>query len=121
MRNDYMEALVWLGFFAAVFLAWYFYLKARNKERMALIESGKDVSEIYSKQEIKFKFPWLKLGIILTGSSFGLLVSMFFLGTNFENFQNLNSVSEGPFVLGITLFFAAISIIIAYFADKPKN
>ena len=60
-----MEALVWLGFFAAVFLAWYFYLKARNKERMALIESGKDVSEIYSKQEIKFKFPWLKLGIIL--------------------------------------------------------
>ena len=38
-----------------------------------------------------------------------------------QNFQNLNSVSEGPFVLGITLFFAAISIIIAYFADKPKN
>jgi len=44
--DDVMRALVWLGFFAAVFLGWYFYLKARNKERMALIESGKDVSEI---------------------------------------------------------------------------
>ncbi|MCK4920726.1 MAG: hypothetical protein KAS71_06755, partial [Bacteroidales bacterium] len=54
------EALPWLGFFAAIVLAWYFYLKARNKERMALIEKGADVSEIYSKQEVTFRFPWLK-------------------------------------------------------------
>ncbi|MEN8117333.1 MAG: hypothetical protein ABFS16_10160 [Bacteroidota bacterium] len=59
--EDVMKALVWLGFFAAVFLGWYFYLKARNKERMSLIESGKDVSEIYSKQEIKFRFHGLEL------------------------------------------------------------
>ena len=60
------EALPWLGFFAAIVLAWYFYLQARNKERMALIEKGADVSDIYSKQEVTFRFPWLKIGIIIT-------------------------------------------------------
>jgi hypothetical protein len=31
-------SLPWLGLFTALLLAWYFYIKARNRERMALIE-----------------------------------------------------------------------------------
>jgi hypothetical protein len=77
--EDVMIALVWLGFFATVFLGWYFYLKARNKERMALIERDKDVSEIYSKQEIRFRVPWLKLGLLITGIGFGLAVAIFLI------------------------------------------
>jgi len=120
MRN-FDETLIWLGFFAAVFLAWYFYLKARNKERMALIESGKDVSEIYSKQEIKFRFPWLKLGIILTGFSLGLLSAFFLLEIGLNEAKLDYRVQKEPIMFGVIFLFTAISIIVAYFADKPKN
>lgn len=111
-------AITWLGFFAAVFLAWYFYLKARNKERMALIESGKDVSEIYSKQEIKLRFPWLKLGIIGTGLSFGFLVAFFILEITVENLWPGRRIEKEPFVFGIIGIFTGLAIIIAYYADK---
>ncbi|HYQ55962.1 MAG TPA: DUF6249 domain-containing protein [Draconibacterium sp.] len=113
--------LVWLGLFAAIFLAWYFYLKARNKERMALIESGKDVSEIYSKQKSTFRFPWLKLGVIMTGISFGFLLSFFVTTILFKNWPELRGYESATFIFGITFLFAAISIIIAYFIDKPKT
>ena len=121
MGEDILKALVWLGFFAAVFLGWYFYLKARNKERMALIESGKDVSEIYAKQEIKFRFPWLKLGIILTGGAFGFLISFLTMQAVYDSLFSSSYIDEGPYVFGVTLLFTAISIIVAYFIDKPKT
>jgi hypothetical protein len=97
--------IVSIAFFAAVFLGWYFFIQARNKERMSLIESGKDVSEIYQKRETKF--PWLKVGIIFTGFSLGWLVSL--------TYNNI------PVIMGVIFLFTAISIIIAYFIDKPKN
>ncbi len=74
--EDLMLALIWLGFFASVFLGWYYFLQARNKERMALIERDKDVSEIYAKREVGFRFPWLKLGMLITGIGVGLSLAM---------------------------------------------
>lgn len=118
MRN-FDITLIWLGFFAAVFLAWYFYLKARNKERMALIETGKDVTEIYSRQEIKFRFPWLKLGIILTGFSFGFLIAFFPLQIILGGIEQ--RIDEEPLAFGVVSLCTAISIIVAYFVDKPKK
>lgn len=120
MRN-FDLTLIWLGFFAAIFLAWYFYLKARNKERMALIEGGKDVSEIYAKREIKFRFPWLKLGIITTGFSFGMLGAFFVVEVVFGQMMDMMRIEEGPVLFGVVSLCTAISIIIAYFVDKPKN
>ncbi len=111
-------ALVWLGLFAAVFLAWYFYIKARNKERMALIEKGGDVSEIYKKREFKFRFPWLKIGIIFTGFSFGWLVA--FSLAEFV-FDKKEMYRDPTLIFGIIFLFTAISILIAYFVDKPKT
>ncbi len=117
MGEDIIMAVIWLGFFAAVFLGWYFYIQARNKERMSLIERGKDVSEIYSKRVIKFNFPWLKLGIILTGFSFGWIVAFVLVKIVLSN-QRLN---DAPFLMGIIFLFTAVSIIVAYFVDKPKT
>ncbi len=34
-------------FFAAIILSVYFYLRARNRERLALIEKGVDVTELF--------------------------------------------------------------------------
>lgn len=120
MRN-FDITLVWLGLFAAIFFAWYYYLKARNKERMALIESGKDVSEIYSKQEIKFRFPWLKLGIIGTGFSFGLMIAFTFVEFILEAWADGRRIEEEPILFGVVSLFTALSIIIAYFVDKPRK
>ncbi|MCK4343933.1 MAG: hypothetical protein KAX05_01510 [Bacteroidales bacterium] len=107
--------LVWISFFAALVLAWYFYLKARNKERMALIEKGVDVSEFYTKSDLKFRFPWLKIGIIVTGISIGFALGLFIIADPKFQFEG------GPVILATSFFFGGISIIIAYFVDKPQR
>ncbi len=112
------EALPWLGFFTTVILAWYFYLQARNKERMALIEKGTDVSEIYSKQEVTFRFPWLKLGIIITGISIGLSLVVLLMILN-PNDKILGD--PGPLLLISGVLFGGIAMIIAHFADRPRK
>ncbi len=120
MGEDIILAIIWLGFFAAVFLGWYFYIQARNKERMSLIEKGKDVSEIYAKREIKFRVPWLKIGIILTGFSFGWLAA-FIISDVLTSAKIMRNYNEAPLIMGIIFLFTAISILVAYFADKPKS
>jgi MFS family permease len=120
MRN-FDESLVWLGFFAAVFLAWYFYLKARNKERMALIESGKDVSEIYKKQEIKLRFPWLKLALMVIGIGFGLGVFFFIYAFSAESFQEMKRDLPEMLLASSMMFFGGLGLIIGYYLEKPKK
>jgi hypothetical protein len=63
-----------LGLFTAIILAIYFSNKARNKERMALIERGVDISEIYKKKE-RPGHGFFKLGIVLIGVALGLLLA----------------------------------------------
>ncbi len=117
--NNLDLALVWLGFFAAIFLGWYFYLQARNKERMALIERDKDVSEIYSKQEFKFRFPWLKLGLMITGIGLGIGIVTIFL------IDGLDKIRIGYFdallIFTSAMFFGGLGLVLGYFLEKPKN
>jgi hypothetical protein len=116
--EDISIALVWLGFFASLFFGWYFYLQARNKERMALIEKNADVSEIYKSREIRFRFPWLKLGMIITGAGFGM-----FMGIFMESIPGLENIShsDGTYMFALIFLFGGIGIIISYFIEKPKN
>ncbi len=117
-----MNYVIWLGFFTAVLLGWNFYLKARNKERMALIEKGIDVSEIYSKREIKFRFPWLKIGLLFIG--IGLGVGGFFVLDSFVPAIHKIMMS-GPVgivvPIAIMMVFGGIGVIIGYYLDKPKD
>lgn len=119
--NDVMYYLVWLGFFAAVLLAWYFYLKARNKERMALIESGKDVSEIFSKQEIKFRIPWLKIGLLVMGIGFGLGLIVFLYAFNSAFHEVMQNDAGEFFLVASMMIFGGLALIIGFYLDKPKN
>ena len=73
--SDITVTIAWLGFFSAIVLSFYFYIRFRNKERLALIEKGVDVSEIFKTKEFTFKFPWLRLGILILGIGTGLLVA----------------------------------------------
>jgi NhaP-type Na+/H+ or K+/H+ antiporter len=115
--------LVVILLFVSVSWGWYFYLKIRNKERMALIEKDKDVSEIYArpKTNFSFRFPWLKIGIILTGFSIGWMVAILILELVIKQPEGNYRIAAEPFILGIIFLFTSVSILVAYFADKPKN
>jgi len=115
--------LVVILLFVSVSLGWYFYLKIRNKERMALIEKDKDVSEIYARPKTKscFHFPWLKVGIISTGFSIGWMVAMIVSEFIFRQPEGNYRIKVEPIIMGILFLFTSISILVAYFADKPKN
>lgn len=109
--------------FVSVSWGWYFYLKIRNKERMALIEKDKDVSEIYArpKTSFSFHFPWLKIGIITTGFSLGWMVALIITELILREPEGNYRIQQEPFIMGILFLFTSISILVAYFADKPKN
>ena len=109
-------ALIWLGFFASIFLGWYFYLQARNKERMALIEKNIDVSEIFRVRKNSFSFPWFKIGMMITGVGLGFFLAMFI--TYYAGIPDSIAV---PIIAGFLLFFGGLGIIIAYIIEKPKG
>lgn len=110
-------------FMAIIFMGWFIYLKTRNKERMALIEKDKDVSEIYArpKANFSFRFPWLKIGIIATGFSIGLIAVEIILQVFFFNENGQYRRGGDTIGMGILFLFTSVSILVAYFADKPKN
>ena len=120
--HNFDLALVWLGFFACIFFGWYYFLQARNKERMALIERDKDVSEIYAKRqrEFRFRFPWLKLGMLVTGVGFGFCLTLFLwmINTRWEKFIK---DTDGMVPVALMILFGGLSMVIAYYLDKPKN
>jgi len=109
--------------FVSISLGWYFYLKIRNKERMALIEKDKDVSEIYARRKTSFSFhfPWLKIGIISTGFSIGWIMALIISELILRQPEGNYRIKLEPFIMGILFLFTSVSILVAYFADKPKN
>ncbi len=108
------RVLAWLVFFAALTISWIFYLRFRNKERMALIEKGVDAPDAFKES----KFPWLKIGIVIIGLSMGVsLVVLAFM----INPQRL----AGEFFLLLMvlsgLFFGGIAMIIAHFVNRKEK
>jgi hypothetical protein len=123
--NLITETLSWLGFFTAVFLSFYFYLRFRNKERMALIEKGIDVSEIYKSRDITFKFPWLRLGILVLAIGLGVGFGYLFAIQPPPPFNNQTTYNDGPVILTFSiLVFGGLGIIIGNIIErsgKKKN
>lgn len=110
--------LIWLGFFASIFFGWYFFLQARNKERLALIEKNADVSEIFKVRQAKLHFPWLKLGGIITGVGFGFCMALILsLSTDIHYVQGAKELM----IIGFMLFFGGLGAVITYFIEKPKE
>lgn len=108
-------------FMMIVFSGWIIYLRTRNKERMALIERDKEISGLYTRKKMSFSFPWLKIGIITTGFSVGWLVGVLILELVLKQPEGNYRIGPEPFIMGIIFLFTSVSILIAYFADKPKK
>ena len=99
-----------LGLFTAIVLAIYFSTKARNKERMALIEKGVDLTEIYKKKENSHGF--FKFGMILIGIALGLV-----FGVLFSKAELLPSVVS---YFSMILLFGGASVLVANFIVAKK-
>ncbi len=68
-----MEAiLVPLIVFSCIFGVFYLFISTRNKERMALIESGQS-AELFTNADGN-KFTGLKIGILMVGVALGILL-----------------------------------------------
>jgi len=113
--EDLGITIVWLAFIACIFFGWYFFLQARHKERIALIEKNADVAEIFKPRESRFRFSTLKFGMTIFGVGFGIILAVF-MSVN----GSLHSLIA-PLAFGFMLLFGAIGSLIAYFIEKPKK
>lgn len=104
--------IIFLAFLTAGFLAWYFTHQAREKERLMLIEKGIEVPDKESGFSFTFRFPWLKLGILITAISAGILT-----GIVVETLVDF----RGEIIPVLMLFFGGIGMIIAHYAGKKQN
>ena len=100
-----MEAFILIFFMACVFFTWFFIHQAKVKERMLLIEKGIDLSN-FPKNNFKFYFPWLKIGIIIISACLGLIFGLTY---------------SGIYWLILMFLFGGIGMIIAHFVDKLKE
>jgi hypothetical protein len=116
-----METLTWIGFFAAIILSYYFYLRYRNKERMALIEKGVDVSGIFKPREITFKFPWLRLALFLVGIGTGILFTYLFIAFISPNLTGPRHQFDQMIFIFSLLIFGGVSIIIGNYLEGKRN
>jgi hypothetical protein len=91
-----------------IFLVWYFIRRAKFKEKVLLIEKGIDIKDLNITGSNKLTFPWLRIGIIITGVSLGALIVAL---------ANITGgVGEALIVL-----FTGLSFILAYFIGGPKD
>ena len=95
--------LISLSFFAMIVLSLYFYFKARNRERMALIDKGADLSKFYKKPNGHLL---LKNGMFLTGIAIGLLVAYLL--------NEITAMNGVVAYFSMILLFGGLSLILYY-------
>lgn len=100
-----------LGFFAAIVLSIRYFTAARNKEKMALIEKGVDISDLYSSKERTNNT--LKYGILLVGIAVGL-----FVGELIYSITKLNDFVA--YATPILLFGGASLILFHWYNNKQS-
>ncbi len=117
-----MQGVTYLGFFTAVFLSYYFYLKFKNKERMAIIEKGVDATELYKQTLLVKKFPWQKIGILVLflGLGFGFAFIFFIVPPPpFHKHHAFNDNDTFQIILVFSLLiFGGLGLILTKLVDK---
>ena len=76
--DDIAPALMGLAFLATFFGIIYFYLSYRNKERLALIESGADANLFYAKKKKRTTPFILSIGLVSVGLAIGITLGFVF-------------------------------------------
>lgn len=118
--------IIVIFFFVAIFLAWFFIYKAKTKERLLLIEKGVELSNIPKKK--RFRFPWLKVGVVIAFGSIGVLIGGFLEYFNLfkpeeptEMFERSILYQGGMLSLLFMYLFGGIGMVIAHYLGKKKR
>lgn len=110
MIESIVFCIVAVAVVVALFLGWYFYQKARDKERIFLIGRGEKLSDILQAQKenrIRFVFPWLQLGIVTSSLSVAFVIIAFiirYIDNDEELFKGFLITSVIGICLSIALF-----------------
>ncbi len=119
MIESIVFCIVAVAIVIALFMAWYFYQKARDKERIFLIERGEKLSDILQAQKenrIRFVFPWFQLAIVTSSLSVAFIVIAFII-LYIDNDQELFKGFLITSVIGICL---SIALFIIHFSRKKR-
>jgi hypothetical protein len=100
-----------LSFFVAIVLTVKYISAARNKEKMALIEKGIDLSQIYQKKD--YRNATLKSGMFLVGVALGL-----FVGFLLTEISSINAVVS---YFSMILLFGGLSLIIFHWYNNKQS
>ncbi|UIR56923.1 phenylalanyl-tRNA synthetase subunit alpha chain [Sphingobacterium sp. SRCM116780] len=112
MGNATMVTILGMSLLGTIFFTLYYYFQARNKERMALIEAGVNLSQFYKKQSpISY---WLRWGIFAVGIGLGLLIVGLILQYQDEGIHGVLRIS-------IVVLCGGLAMIVAKYVDKPKQ
>lgn len=99
-----------IGNFAFLIIWVYTYLNTRHKERMALLEFGKDASVFHQLKNRNFTQP-LKIGMASVGIGVGLILG---------HFLSLTGFPEVPAYISMILIIGGIGLILFY-RLQPKE
>lgn len=113
-NSDIGPALIVLSMLATVFGIIYFYLSYRNKERLALIESGADANLFYAKKKKKTTPFALSLGLVSVGLAIGVTLGFIFEKLLIE-VENKGDGHEYPQIYFAMIFlFVGLALIKSY-------
>jgi formate-dependent nitrite reductase membrane component NrfD len=97
-----------LGFFLAVVFTVKYVTAAKNKEKMALIEKGVDISEIYQKKD--HRNVTLKIGMFLVGIAIGLFAGYLLAA--------VTSINDVVAYFSMILLFGGASLIVFHWYNS---
>ena len=106
------EILIVLIIFLSLFGIFYVFISTRNKERMALIEKGADVS-LFATKKKNFANLTLKFGMLAVGVGIGLLI-----GSLLDEYTNL---VEPVAYFSMIFLFGGISLVINAMIEKKDK
>jgi len=106
--------LMTVSLFATVFGIVYFLLSYRNKERIALIESGADADLFYAKKKKRTNVFMLSLGLVSIGLAIGIFLGFIFerVMINIENADKYADYPQGYFAM--IFLFVGLALIVSH-------
>jgi hypothetical protein len=113
--------IIWLGFFTSVILSVYFYLRFRNGERMALIEKGIDVKEIFKPRDFSFRDLWFRLGLLALGAGTGIFVAFLIITLAPQSMVGYNQQRISIILMFSLLIFGGLGAVLGNYSDKFRN
>jgi DMSO reductase anchor subunit len=103
-----MEALIPIAFFAMILGI--VYMSYRKKERMALIQSGRDASILKNDGRCYSSLKW---GLLLLGVGLGLLIAEFL--------AKYEVMSQEAAYFSMASIFGGMALIIDFFIEKVRK